>query len=60
MVSIKSLVGVSEEETNTFVSLFGLLSRDPSDLSQFFLEDTSGQILLDLRQAVQLIGGSDA
>lgn len=52
MVSIKSLVGVSEEEGNAFVSLFGVLCRNPSNLSQFLLEDTSGQILLDLSQTV--------
>ena len=52
MMSVKSLLGISEEETERFVSLFGMLCRNPSNLSQFFLEDVSGQILLDLSQAV--------
>lgn len=52
MMSVKSLVGILEEENERFVSLFGMLCRNPSNLSQFFLEDASGQILLDLSQAV--------
>lgn len=45
-------MGVSEEACDSFVSLFGVLYRNPSNLSQFFLEDGSGVMALDVSQTV--------
>ena len=39
-------------DLNKFVSLVGVLCRNASNLSQFFLEDSSGSILLDLSESV--------
>lgn len=39
-------------DLNKFVSLVGVLCQNASNLSQFFLEDSSGSILLDLSESV--------
>lgn len=52
MVSVESLVGVSDREDESFVTLIGVLYRNPSDLCQLLLEDGSGQIMLDVSGTV--------
>ena len=50
LVAIESLLGIQTD--SSFVSLLGVLSRNPSNLNEFFLEDQPGRILLDLSQTV--------
>jgi hypothetical protein len=50
LVAIESLLGIQTD--SSFVSLLGVLSRNPSNLNEFFLEDQPGRILLDLTQTV--------
>lgn len=50
LVSIESLLG--SQTDSSFVSLLGVLTRNPSNLNEFFLEDQPGRILLDLSQTV--------
>lgn len=50
LVAIESLLGAQTD--SSFVSLLGVLSRNPSTLNEFFLEDQPGRILLDLTQTV--------
>ena len=54
LVSVDSLMGLGNSPTSsTFVSLLGILSRNPSNLAEFFLEDQQARVPLDLSQAVR-------
>lgn len=50
LVAVESLMGIQTD--SSFVSLIGILSRNPSNLSEFFLEDQHAHVLLDLSQTV--------
>ena len=53
LVSVDSLMGLGNSPTSsTFVSLLGILSRNPSNLAEFFLEDQQARVPLDLTHAV--------
>ena len=53
LVSVDSLMGIGNSPSSpTFVSLLGILTRNPSNLAEFFLEDQQARIPLDLSHAV--------
>ena len=53
LVPVESLMGMSSTSSKpTFVSLLGLLARNPSNLAEFFLEDQHARVPLDLSRAV--------
>lgn len=53
LVPVESLMGMpSTSSKPTFVSLLGLLARNPSNLAEFFLEDQHARVPLDLSRAV--------
>ena len=54
LVTVDSLMGMDNTPSNpTFVSLLGILSRNPSNLAEFFLEDQQARVPLDLSHAVR-------
>lgn len=53
LVPVESLMGMASTSSKpTFVSLLGLLARNPSNLAEFFLEDQHARVPLDLSRAV--------
>ncbi len=48
-MSVESLLGM---ESSGLVSLLGVLSRNPSNASEFVLEDGDGMVLVDLSCSV--------
>lgn len=54
LISVDSLMGMGNTSSNpTFVSLLGILSRNPSNLAEFFLEDQQARVPLDLSHTVR-------
>jgi hypothetical protein len=53
-MSTSSLLGMDSSTEDSFVTLVGMLSLNPSNPNQWLLEDGQGQVLLDMSHAVLL------
>ena len=56
LVPIESLIGIEFDPSNpSFISIIGILSRNPSNPEQFFIEDQHAHVPIDFSNTVPIL-----
>ena len=56
LVPIESLIGIEVDPSNpSFISIIGILSRNPSNPEQFFIEDQHAHVPIDFSNTVPIL-----